>query len=185
MKNIFNGLTLERYPRIKNDQFQAWNAADEYILKHLKDINTDYRNVLIIEDEFGALSLSVQAERKFIVCDSIVNQKGITENAKINNYSFQYEFLNPFADFPDPIDLVIIKIPKNNIYLDFLLQKLISSFSHSVPIIAGGMTKHLNKSVFHIFDSNLSNMHTTLARKKARLIIARADPKPYLGTPTA
>ena len=51
---------LKRYPYQKNDPLQAWNSADELLLAHLEEEDLSGKRILIINDQFGALSTNVK-----------------------------------------------------------------------------------------------------------------------------
>ncbi len=47
-------LELERYPQQEEStQLQAWEAADEYLLQQLENVDIGGRPVLIFNDNFG------------------------------------------------------------------------------------------------------------------------------------
>lgn len=166
-----SNLKLERYPQIPNDTFLAWDASDQYIINQLNESPHKYRSILIIEDDFGALGLSIKADKIYYVNDSILSQKGISHNYNINNLdSTHISFLSPYEEFPDNIDLIIIKIPKVNKYLDFLLNKLNFTYCENTPIIAGSMLKYLNSSIYELCRVNFNQFQYSLSWKKAKVI---------------
>jgi 16S rRNA (guanine1207-N2)-methyltransferase/23S rRNA (guanine1835-N2)-methyltransferase len=166
-------VNLKRYPIRENDSFQAWNSADEYIIDYIEENNLLFSNPLIIEDEFGALSLSINSENKYLICDSILSEKGIIQNLINNNQDIKsFQFLSAFSELPDNIDAVIMKIPKNTVYLQYLISGLNYYLRDKTPIIAGIMQKYQNKSIFDCFEKSTCDYHSTLARKKARLLLA-------------
>ena len=58
----FGSFHLHRFPLRKKEMLRAWDAADEYILHHLEEneLMHDDITVLIINDAFGALSVSLE-----------------------------------------------------------------------------------------------------------------------------
>ncbi len=160
---------LQRYPYNPEDLFQAWNAADEYIVDYIKDNNIESKRVLIIEDEFGALGCGVKAEVKYFVNDSILSLRGIEINREVNFVEDKAVYLSPFDEFPRDIDLVLMKIPKVNTYFEFILDKL-NCLDLNIPIIAGGMDKHLNQTVYKIFNNYCNKVTLSKGWRKSRLI---------------
>ena len=169
-----SNLKLSRYPIYPNDKFLAWDAADKYILNHLLLSQKKHQNILIIEDNFGAITLGLKAEHIFCVNDSILSRKGIIYNFQKNNIEMSnISFLTPYEDFPEDIDLIILKIPKVNRYLEFLLHKLNTYYSSDTSFIAGSMLKYLNTTIYELFNSYCSEFRYSLTWKKAKIITGK------------
>lgn len=169
-----NNLTLRRYPVLEADNFLAWNASDEYIIKEISSRKAKYKRVLLIEDEFGAIGISLTADKLFFVNDSILSQKGIEANFKLNHKELNnITFLSPYDSFPPDIDLVVMKLPKVNNYCEFLLAKLNLCYQTTVDFIAGSMVKYLNSSIYELFQSYLSEFTYSLSWKKAKIITGK------------
>ncbi len=167
-------LKLQRYPYIKNDKFQAWDSADEYIVNHIGENYHDLNKVLIIEDDFGAIGLSISAKEIYFVNDSILSTKGINNNLRINQRdTANFHFISPFASFPKDIDLIIIKLPKINKYLEFLLNKLNKVYSSNTPLIAGAKVKYLNPTIYDYCQAYFSTFTYSLSWKKSKIIMAK------------
>ena len=173
-KSKINKLKLSRYPLIPEDQFLAYDAGDQYILNHLTDSETEYQRILVIEDDFGAIGSGLEAEHIIFVNDSILARRGIINNFEQNNLDISnISFISPYEVFPDDIDLIILKIPKVNKYLDFLLNKLNKYYNPDIPFIAGGMVKYLNSTIYKLFQSNLGDFSYSLTWKKAKIITGK------------
>lgn len=169
-----NNLIINRYPLREKDAFQAWNSADEYIVKYIEENGIHTERTLIIEDEFGALTLSINSKKYYLLNDSLVSIKGIQNNLRLNHKEdLDISFLSPFDNLLSDIDLIVIKIPKSNVYLEYLLGEIQKVIKEDTLIIAGVMQKYLNNHVFKIFETKTKDMLTTLCWKKARLLIAK------------
>lgn len=169
-----NNLTLKRYPGLEAETFLAWNASDEYIIKEIKSRKTKYKRLLLIEDEFGAIGISLSADQIFFVNDSILSQKGIEANFQLNQKELNnISFLSPYDSFPPDIDLVVMKLPKVNNYCEFLLAKLNLSYGSNLDFIAGSMVKYLNSSIYELFQSYLFEFTYSLSWKKAKIITGK------------
>jgi len=167
-------LKLSRYPLDPNGKFLAWDAADQYILNHVNHKLEKYQNILIIEDEFGAIGLGLKAEHIYFVNDSILSRKGIIHNFNQNQVSTSnLTFLSPYEVFPQDIDLIILKIPKVNRYLEFLFHKLNNLYSDNTSFIAGSMVKYLNTSIYELFKSYFSDFIYSLSWKKTKTITGK------------
>ncbi len=166
-------IKLERYPLLTNDNFLAWDSADEYIINEVSNNYSNLSRVLIIEDDFGAISLGIQAEEIFLVNDSILSQKGIKHNLQINNKKVSNTtFISPYDSFPSDIDLIIIKIPKINKYLEFLLNKVNKTYNAKTKIILGARVKYLNSTIYSYCKLYLSDFCYSLSWKKSKIITA-------------
>jgi 16S rRNA (guanine1207-N2)-methyltransferase/23S rRNA (guanine1835-N2)-methyltransferase len=80
------------------------------------------------------------------------------------------------------VDLILIKIPRTLAYLDFILAQvnltLHSQQSDKQAVIIGAaMVKLVTSSALKVFDKQLDNTKTSLAKKKARLIFAEPSGK--------
>lgn len=180
-----NQLSLERYPKTSDQSLRAWNAADEYLVNHVKEnITLDKSStVLIINDQFGALACSFS---KFsLVCwsDSFLSRTAITANLKINNLPEEINFIERVENIPQPnihFDLIIIRIPKHNSLLAFQLRSLAKLINQDTAILAAGMTKDIHNSTTALFEKYIGKATTSHAKKKARLIFSRASSTPKM-----
>lgn len=167
-------LKLQRYPLIKHDNFQAWDSADEYVINYVKDSFDNLNKVLIIEDDFGAIGLAIKANNIFFVNDSVLSRKGILENFRNNQSDIsRIDFISPYCDFPKEIDLIIIKIPKVNRYLEFLLNKLNCFYSKDIQLIATSKVKYLNSSIYKFCQTYLTDFQYSLSWKKSKIITGK------------
>lgn len=170
--------TLNRYPAQKDDQLRAWDAADEYLLIHLHEqyFRTSATNILIVNDNFGALSISLAENRPTSISDSYLSQHAITENAKHNHIDPEkitiQDTLQPLNNI---YDVVLIKVPKNLAMLEDELFHIRDNCNENTVILAGAMSKHIHTSTLQLFERIIGPTQSTLARKKARLIISKFD----------
>ena len=87
---------LARYPNRKKELLRAWDAADEYLLNyfHEKITGNEKLNILIVNDSFGALTISLADHNIVVWTDSWLAEKGIQQNlirnelSKRNKYFF-------------------------------------------------------------------------------------------------
>ncbi len=166
-----SSLKLERFPIIADDKFLAWDAADEYLINQVNNHHPKLSKVLIIEDEFGAIGLGLKAEKVYFVNDSILSIKGIVNNFIQNQVDqSNISFISPYEVFPQDIDLIILKIPKGNRYLEFILSKINYYYAKNTPLIAGSMIKYLNPSIYDLCQNYLSDFQYSLSWKKAKII---------------
>lgn len=170
--------TLNRYPVRQDDQLRAWDAADEYILSYLNEesLLRDSTKMIILNDAFGALSITLSKYLPYSISDSYVSHQAIIENARANSITKDsINIQNSFKSVNTTVDLVIIKIPKNLAMLEDELFRIRDNCDENTVIIAGAMSKHIHTSTLKLFERILGTTITSLARKKARLVICKLN----------
>ncbi|OQY37910.1 MAG: hypothetical protein B6226_04455 [Candidatus Cloacimonetes bacterium 4572_65] len=172
-----SNLNIKRYAEEGNDNFQGWNSADEHLINFIKEEEIEAKNVLIIEDECGFLTLSLEADNYYCVNDSYLSEEAIKSNLKLNNQSAKnVTFLSPYEPFPENIDIILLKLPKNNLYLEFLLDKINYSYKKSIPLLAAGMVKYMNTTIYNLVTSLLGGIMFSLSWKKSKIVTGYSTP---------
>ncbi|WP_415882321.1 methyltransferase [Neptuniibacter sp. QD34_54] len=183
----FGQFSLSRYPRRKNEQLRAWDAADEYLLNQIdqEEILANPKRILIINDQFGGLSIVLNDQAPTVVSDSWLAHAGIKHNAADNEIDAEAITLCNSLDYPtEPFDLVLIKIPKSLAMLEDQLIRLRPLLTAETKVIGGGMVKSIHTSTLKLFEKYLGPTKTSLAKKKARLIFPEIDlNQPQLESP--
>ncbi|GAB3018932.1 methyltransferase [Bowmanella dokdonensis] len=167
-------LKLQRYPaRLQDKSQQAWDAADELIIEALEAQPQPCAagKLLILNDDCGALTCWLSECRPVWSGDSHVSRLACEQNLVLNGLSpddvtFCDSLILPVSTF----DLVLIKIPKTLALLEHQLVLLQSRITPGTRIIAGAKVNQIQKSTLALFEKYLGLTHTSLARKKARLI---------------
>ncbi|WP_434340305.1 methyltransferase [Motilimonas cestriensis] len=169
-------LILERYPVRNNETLQAWDAADEYLINHCEGLVLDpQRPILIINDGFGALSNWFTAKGKVTsVTDSFIARQACIENLKQNQLP-HITIQDCLAELPYNVQLVLIKLPKNNRLLTWHLQQLCQSLPADCLVIGAAKAKDIHTSTLRLFEKHLGETKTSLAVKKARLIFCKPN----------
>jgi len=169
-------LTLRRFPKTKDASLKAWNSADEYLIEWISRLSIlSSERVLIINDQFGALTCALSSYQPYYWTDSFLSKTAIENNLKANDLNSNVFHINQCEQtIPDNLifDLVIIRIPKHNSLLDFQLKSLSAHIDQDTKIIAAGMTKEIHKSNLNLFEKNIGPTKTSLAKKKSRLIFS-------------
>lgn len=175
LSDAISTLNLKRNQFNKPDSanLQAWDAADEYLLKYLgeEDILTPDARLCIVNDSFGALTISLNQFNPVHFCDSYMSQQVTKSNLVRNQFKpEQITFLSSLDELIGHFDVVIIKVPKTLSLLEFQLHKLAGCINQNTVIIAAGKAKEIHLSTLALFEKNIGATHTSLAWKKARLI---------------
>jgi 23S rRNA (guanine1835-N2)-methyltransferase len=171
---------LDRYPNTMNASLQAFDAADEYILNHLDTLDIkEGSSILILNDNYGALSLALNSFNLTVVTDSFLSKTAIYKNFELNGAdSSELKFLDPLAPLHHSYDLIVVKIPKKLTYLEFQLQQL-AQINKTIPVVAGAMARHIHRSTIDLFENYLKESKTSLAKKKARLFFSMTGKKNF------
>lgn len=165
--------SLKRYPERKNELLQAWDNADKLILSHLNSLDLQGKRILIVNDQFGALTCALIPLNISTYVDSYLSSQGILRNSlgKAN-------IINQLDRLTGHYDLIILKIPKNLSFFEDILIRLGHHLRLNAQLICGVMIKHLAKSSFDLIQKYIGQTTTSLAEKKARLIFAQFQQTP-------
>lgn len=169
-------LELERYPQQEEStQLQAWEAADEYLLQQLENVDIGGRPVLIFNDNFGTLACALHAHRPYSVSDSYMSQLATRHNLKLNGLDpEQVTLLDSLAELPAAPAVVLIRVPKALALLEQQLRALRHVVTEDTLIVAGAKARDVHTSTMQLFEKVLGPTRTSLAWKKARLIFCLA-----------
>ncbi len=167
-------LKLNRYPLHTNKILHAWDSADELILNHLSGVETfensgpKSQRIVVLNDQFGALSCSLEKFDLTTYTDSYVSFKGIQLNSENRLYP-----LSQLEALHGKYDLALIRIPKNMSFFEDSLAHLSQHLHPQSKVICGSMIKHLAPASFNLLNQYIGETTTSLAFKKARLIFAK------------
>jgi 16S rRNA (guanine1207-N2)-methyltransferase len=178
----FGSFYLQRFPVRKHETLRAWDAADEYVLHYLEEnqLLHDDISLLIVNDGFGALSVSLSHYTPVVMTDSYLSMQAISLNLKNNELDYESVTIINSLHAPDSVlektaDMVIIKVPKSLAMLEDQLHRIRAAVDGSTRIIAAGMTKRIHNSTLSLFEKIIGPTRTSLAHKKSRLIFSEFD----------
>ncbi|OOZ35976.1 methyltransferase [Solemya velesiana gill symbiont] len=177
----FGSFLLQRFPLRKRETLRAWDAADEYLLNHLAEEGIDDgARILILNDNFGALSVSLAHLAPQMQTDSFISAWSVRENLKDNGLSGESVVIqDSLAPHLTSYDLVLIRVTKTLALLEDQLLCLKSYLHQGSRVIGCGMVKQIRSSHLDLFESIVGPTTTSQAKKKARLVF----PKPDLSIP--
>lgn len=182
LTTALGSLSLQRYPTRVKETLRAWDAADEYLLNTVAELNlTSDTRLLIANDSFGALSCTLADFQPTMLSDSYIAQQGTLANLQLNGIDTEKVLLKnslaPLAAEDVTFDLVLIKITKSLAQLEDQLHRIRQVIRPDSQIIAAGMVKGIHTSTLTLFETLIGPTHTSLARKKARLIFSTLEPE--------
>ena len=170
-------LKLVRYPEhLQHISWQAWDAADEYLITHLQETVNDLQDkqIHIYNDDFGVLGCWFAKAKPCWFSDSFVAYKSCLINLQSNQIeSESIQFYNSLQQAPAPVDVVLLKIPKTTALLEQQLIDMQAVVTAETLVVAAAKANLIQKSTLALFEKYLGPTHTSLAKKKARLIFCQ------------
>lgn len=167
---------MHRYPARKRELLRAWDAADEYLLHGLSGQDLKQKDILIVNDSFGALAVALQAWSPVSWSDSWISHQALRDNLARNDGDPATARPLPSTETPaGPVDVVLIRIPKSLALLEDQLIRLKPQLTQQSRVMVAGMVKKMPSSLWHMLERIIGPTETRLARKKARLIEVCVD----------
>ncbi|MCW2870309.1 methyltransferase [Actinacidiphila oryziradicis] len=171
---------LARYPEDPRDRLRAWDAADEYLLRHLQGIDAEpvdlSGTVVVMGDRWGALVTAIADCRPVQITDSFLTQAATRVNLRRNGIDAEkVRLLSSRDNPPDRIDVLLIRVPKSLALLEDQLHRLAPLVHAGTVIVGTGMVTEIHTSTLKLFERILGPTRTSLAAKKARLIFCSPD----------
>ncbi|WP_370347299.1 methyltransferase [Catenulispora sp. MAP5-51] len=176
-------LKLARFPQDPRDQLRAWDAADEYLLRHLGEgprLSGLSGHVVVFGDRWGAIStsLALSGTRVRQISDSYLGQRATSENLARNGKERSCVALAvPADEVLAPIDVLLVRVPKSLALLEDQLWRLRPFIKPETTVIGTGMVTEIHTSTLQAFERVLGPTRTSLAARKARLIFCEPDPE--------
>ncbi|GIU42609.1 ribosomal RNA large subunit methyltransferase G [Shewanella sairae] len=179
-----SGIELElfRYPSRQESNLQAWDAADEHLIKHLIDTEQTALNTVIVNDSFGALTaglLSIEPSWPLTLeTDAKTSLLGTNQNLERNQLAANtISWVNSRDELPQGLELVLMKLPKNLNYFGHQLSRLSQVLPAGTQVLIGAKAKSINKSLLETINQNLGPASASLTWKKTRVITCVSDGK--------
>ncbi|MFF0013744.1 methyltransferase [Streptomyces sp. NPDC005374] len=183
MTTPWGELALTRFPEDPRDRLRAWDASDEYLLRHLAAEEVPLTGaVVVVGDRWGALVTALAAHRPVQITDSFLGQEATRANlARAGVEPGAVQLLSTQDPPPDRIDVLLVRVPKSLALLEDQLSRFAPAVHEGTVVVGTGMVKDIHTSTLQLFERILGPTRTSLAEKKARLIFC--EPKPSLERP--
>ncbi|MCH1925277.1 methyltransferase [Shewanella sp. C32] len=174
-------LTLARYPATANANLQAWDAADEHLLKVIA-AEPAANSVLLINDSFGALVCGLRQRQSAMqihwVADAKTSHLGAQANLLANHLnSDAINWLTDAALTGVSADVTLLKLPKNLNYFAEQLKALSQCLPAGSRLLIGAKAKNINQALLVLIAQHFGPANASLTWKKTRVITAVADGK--------
>ncbi|MFE3518022.1 methyltransferase [Streptomyces sp. NPDC059166] len=173
---------LARFPDDPRDQLRAWDAADEYLLRHLEGAEEGEPvrtagTVAVVGDRWGALSTVLAAHSPVQITDSYLARRATLANLARNGAAPGSVDMRSVRDVPPGrVDLLLVRVPKSLSLLEDQLHRIAPAVHAGTVVIGTGMVKEIHTSTLDLFERIIGPTRTSLAVKKARLIFCTPDP---------
>ncbi|WP_394204709.1 methyltransferase [Shewanella waksmanii] len=176
-------LSLHRYPKQQVSNLQAWDSADEYLIKHLAEQQQLSAKTYIINDSFGCLAAARYLQERhsplMVETDARTSQLGTIANYADNQLNADsISWHNSRDPIPADVDLVLMKLPKNLNYFSHQLKRLSQTLAAGTKVLIGAKAKSINKALLTTIAKHLGEANASLAWKKSRVITCIADGRP-------
>ncbi|AMW08841.1 50S rRNA methyltransferase [Streptomyces qaidamensis] len=169
---------LTRFPEDPRDRLRAWDASDEYLLRHLAAERVPLDGtVVVVGDRWGALVTALAAHRPVQISDSFLAQEATRANlARAGAEPGAVRLLTTQDPPPERIDVLLVRVPKSLALLEDQLLRLAPAVHTGTVVLGTGMVKEIHTSTLQLFERILGPTRTSLAEKKARLVFCTPDP---------
>ncbi len=173
---------LSTQPGKQPPNLRAWSAADEHLLscfsEHILPDWTPSKRLLIINDQYGALTIPLHSFKPTLWLDSFQAKQNITRNLKANQIPVEsIHWLSSTEPLAQHYDCVLLQLPKTYSLLEYQLDQLTPQLTSDARLVAGYMVKHFNPSAQKLFARRFAETHGSQTFKKSRLILC-SSPKP-------
>ncbi|MEU6139708.1 methyltransferase [Streptomyces sp. NPDC047081] len=178
MTTPWGELALARFPEDPRDRLRAWDASDEYLLRHLAEEKVPLDGtVVVVGDRWGALVTALAGRRPVQITDSFLAQEATKANLARNGVEPGTVGLLTTQDPPpERVDVLLVRVPKSLALLEDQLSRLAPTVHAGTMVVGTGMVKEIHTSTLNLFERILGPTRTSLAEKKARLIFCTPDP---------
>ncbi|MYR42652.1 methyltransferase [Streptomyces sp. SID5910] len=170
---------LTRFPEDPRDRLRAWDASDEYLLRHLADQEVPLSGtVVVVGDRWGALVTALAAHRPVQITDSHLAREATLANLARNGVApGSVRLLTTQDPPPGRIDVLLVRVPKSLALLEDQLLRLAPAVHEGTVVVGTGMVKEIHTSTLALFERIIGPTRTSLAEKKARLVLSTPDPR--------
>jgi len=163
---------LRRPHTPESSPLRAWSAADQLLLDELA--SGGLGRLLIVNDEFGALTVALAPHQPVVWSDSVLSRSAIAANLAANGQAelAEEQIITGEQTPAGSFDTVLLRVPKTSALLDHQLQAIGRGVTGSSRVVGTGMVRHIHRSTLASFERWIGETKTSLAKRKARLIYA-------------
>ena len=162
---LFEQLTLERYPASSDKSLTAFNQAESILVNRVLADFSD-KKISIINENFGAISCVLHEQIVDQYNDSFLSHFGCEVNLKHNNL----DQTKPLLLEPSLLtgDLIVGLLPKSLSFFKWQLEQLSKL---NKPVLMAGMVKYISKGHIDLMNQYFEDTQVSRAEKKARCVL--------------
>ncbi|MFE5393492.1 methyltransferase [Streptomyces sp. NPDC056568] len=177
MTTPWGELVLARFPEDPRERLRAWDASDEYLLRHLAEREVPLSGtVVVLGDRWGALVTALAAHRPVQITDSHLTREATRANLERAGVEpGSVRLLTTQDPPPDRVDVLLVRVPKSLALLEDQLLRLAPALHEGTVVVGTGMVKEIHTSTLRLFERIVGPTRTSLAEKKARLVFSTPD----------
>jgi len=180
-ETAWGAFELGRYPAEARDQLRAWDAADAYVLRHLAEagLPASTGEVVVVGDRWGALATALAGLGPTQISDSYLGREATRANLRRNVPAGEsaVRLLSTRDEPPARVDVLVVRVPKTLALLEDQLHRLAPAIHPETVVVGAGMVPEIHTSTLRLFERLVGPTRTTLAVRKARLILCTPDPR--------
>ena len=173
LQSPFGSVQLQRYPTRRQERLRAWCSADELLLDALYGLAFPGEQVLVANDEHGALTVSVNP--RALWTDSALAATAVRRNLAANHKAPVPVIWSTSALPDEPPACVVLRIPKQLPYFEYQLAHLSGNLPAGATVLAAGMDKHLSPRTASLLEHYIGPTQRHRGRRKARLFQSVRD----------
>lgn len=177
LSTLFGNYEIMRVPHRRKETLRAWDAADIQLLNSLYEMQLDLSSgVLLVNDLFAALSVSLHEFHPINWSDSWVSHHALRENLNRNGlHDTDYQTIDSIHGPKNKVDVALIKVPKSMALFEYQLVKLKPFLNENSTVLISGMVKYMPKKVWLLLEEIIGSTETSLAIKKSKVITVTVD----------
>ncbi|WP_341956076.1 methyltransferase [Microbacterium sp. LWH13-1.2] len=165
---------LRRWPDVEADNLQAYDATDLLLVDRALSLETEGREIAVIGDEYGAITLALTAaglDGVRVHQDLATGRRALARNAdELGLSGFSSHELD--ATLLDGARLVLLQLPKALAELAEIADAVARWAAPDVVLVAGGRVKHMTIAQNEVLGRGFVHVQAQRAERKSRLVIA-------------
>ncbi len=166
--------TLRRFPDAEASNLVAVDASDRLVLDEARtDLTAAPDAVVVIGDNYGALTLGAGVPGIRVFQDSLVGELALANNARAVDRDSDYRSLPLGEELLSGARVVLMQLPKSLDQLDEWAGAVARWADPGVVLYAGGRVKHMTLEMNAVLGRHFGSVAPTLARQKSRVLVAR------------
>ncbi|MFC4605527.1 class I SAM-dependent methyltransferase [Rhodococcus kronopolitis] len=179
---------LRRFPDVEAPNLFAVDGADRLILDEAAAalLAAEPGTVAVIGDRYGALTLGAVAGfgvlEPRVHQDPLTGEQALAANAARAGLAQSYRACPLDADLLAGATVVLMQLPRGLAELEEIAEAIARYADPDVVVFAGGRVKHLSVAMNEVLARSFVDVHASLGRQKARVLVARGT-RPVPATP--